>query len=63
MNIVAGATCEAAPREKDRRYEEADNGSPGEAEGIAADCGRHAIGIEDISSFDKLHAMIVSREQ
>jgi hypothetical protein len=37
MSIGAGATCEAASKEKGRCYEEADDGSPGEAEGIAAD--------------------------
>jgi hypothetical protein len=37
MSVGAGATCEAASKEEDRCYEEADNGSPGEAEGIAAD--------------------------
>jgi hypothetical protein len=37
MSAGAGATCEAASKEKGRCYEEADDGSPGEAEGIAAD--------------------------
>ena len=37
MSAVAGATCEAASKEKGRRYEEADDSSPREAEGIAAD--------------------------
>ena len=37
MSVGAGATCEAASKEKGRCYEEADDGSPGEAEGIAAD--------------------------
>jgi len=63
MNIVSGATCEAASKEKSRRYKEADDSSPGETEGIAADGGRHTIGIKDISGFDKLNAMIVSRKQ
>jgi hypothetical protein len=36
MSIVSGATCEAASKEKGRRYEKAEGGSPGKAEGIAA---------------------------